>query len=155
MSSLGWLQTNFNKIEAMIILSNKMSTHSPFLSVIWDPDVLLVSYVKNLGVTLDSNLSTSQHISNACKSAHIQIRHVFHMTSSHHSSNPNYCMPSCPLSDYYNSLLSGCPQYLLYKLQNVQNAAARLVSKAKKSDYIHPIFETLHWHSIQNISGLL
>ena len=44
-----------------------------------------------------------------------------------------------------NSLLSGCPQCLLDKLQKVQNAAARLVCKAKKSDHIHPILETLHW----------
>ena len=35
--------------------------------------------------------------------------------------------------------------YLLDKLQKVQNAAAWLVCKAKKSDHIHPILETLHW----------
>ena len=44
-------------------------------------------------------------------------------------------------------------QYLLDKVQNVQNAVARLVCKAKKSDHIHPILETLHWlqvtHRIQ------
>ena len=44
-------------------------------------------------------------------------------------------------------------QYLLDKLQKVQNAAARLVCKATKSDHIHPILETLHWlpvtHRIQ------
>ena len=55
--------------------------------------------------------------------------------------------------DYCKSLLSGCPQYLLDKLQKVQNAAARLVCKAKKSDLIHPTLETLHWlqvtHRIQ------
>ena len=55
--------------------------------------------------------------------------------------------------DYCNSLLSGCPQYLLDTLQKVQNAAARLVCKAKKSDHIHPILKTLHWlpvtHRIQ------
>ena len=35
----------------------------------------------------------------------------------------------------------GCPQYLLDIFQKVQNAAARLVCKAKKSDHIHPILE--------------
>ena len=35
--------------------------------------------------------------------------------------------------DSCTSLLSGCPQYLLDKLQKVQN------------DHIHPILETLHW----------
>ena len=72
------LQLNDNKTEAMIIISNRMSVHSPLPSVIHigDADVPFVSSVKNLGVTLDSNLSMSQHISNTCKAAYIQIRHV-------------------------------------------------------------------------------
>ena len=75
------LQLNDKKTtttEAMIILSNRMSVHSPLPSVIHigDADVPFVSSVKNLGVTLDSNLSMSQHISNTCKAAYIQIRHI-------------------------------------------------------------------------------
>ena len=47
------LQLNDNKTEAMIILSNRMSVHSPLPSVIHirDADVPFVSSVKNLGVT--------------------------------------------------------------------------------------------------------
>ena len=56
--------------------------------------------------------------------------------------------------DYYNSIVSGCPVYLLDKLQKVQNAAARLVCKAKRSDHIQPILQSLHWlpvtHRIQH-----
>ena len=48
------------------------------------------------------------------------------------------CSPVLSRLDYCNSLSSGCPQYLLDRLQKVQNAAARLVCKAKKSDHIHP-----------------
>ena len=61
-----------------VILSNRISVHSPLPSVIHigDADVPFVSSVKNLGVTLDSNLSMSQHISNTCKAAYIQIRHI-------------------------------------------------------------------------------
>ena len=72
------LQLNDNKTEAMIILSNRMSVYSPLPSVIHigDADVPFVSSVKNLGVTLDSNLSMSQHIGNTCKAAYIQIRHI-------------------------------------------------------------------------------
>ena len=64
--------------EAMIILSERISVHSPLPSVIHigDADSPFVSSVKNLGVTLDSNLSMSQHISNTCKAAYIQIRHI-------------------------------------------------------------------------------
>ena len=51
--------------------------------------------------------------------------------------------------DYANSLLAGCPQYLLVQLQRVQNSAARLVVKAKRCDHISPILRTLHWLPIQ------
>ena len=101
-----------------------MSVHSPMLSVI------------HIG----------EHISNTCKAAYIQIRHI---SSTRHlltTQATQILVCSLVLSrlDYCNSLLSGCPQYLLDKLQKVQNAAARLACKAKKSDHIHPILETLH-----------
>ena len=104
---------------------------------------------------LDSNLSMSQHISNTCKAAYIQIRHISSMRHLLTTQATQTLVCSLVLSrlDYCNSLLSGCPQYLLDKLQKVQIAAARLVCKAKKSDHIHPILETLHWlpvtHRIQ------
>ena len=50
------------------------------------------------------------------------------------------------LSSYCSSLLLACSlNLLLNKHQTVQNAAARFVCKARKSDYIYPIFYTLHW----------
>ena len=141
----------------MIILSNRMSVHSPLQSVIHigDADVPFVSSVKNIDVTLVSNLSMSQHISNTCKAAYIQIRHISSIRHLLTTQATQTLVCSLVLSrlDYCNFLLSGCPQYLLDKLQKVQNAAARLVYKAKKSDHIHLILETLHWlpvtHSIQ------
>ena len=47
--------------------------------------------------------------------------------------------------DYCNSLLFGCPQYLLNKLQKVQNNAARLVLRVSKMDHISPHLASLHW----------
>ena len=47
--------------------------------------------------------------------------------------------------DYCSSLLSGCPQYLLNKLQKVQNNAARLVLRVSKTDHITPHLVSLHW----------
>ena len=58
--------------------------------------------------------------------------------------NPLSALLSSLNLDNCNSLLSGCPQYLLDKFQKLQNVAARLVCKAKKSGHIHSILETLH-----------
>ena len=103
--------------------------------------------VKNFGVTLDSNLSVSQHISNTCKAEYIQIRHITsirHLLTTQATQTPVSCLVLSRL-DHCNSLLSGCPQYLQDRLQKVQNAAARLVCKAKKSVHIYLILQTLPW----------
>lgn len=47
--------------------------------------------------------------------------------------------------DNCNSLLYGLPQYLLDRLQNVQNSAARLITRTRKHDHITPILQKLHW----------
>ena len=147
MTANGKLQLNNNKTEAMIILSNRVSlVHSPLPSVIHigDADVPFVSSVKNLGVTLDSNLSMSQDISNTCKAAYIQIRHVSSIRHLLTTQATQTLVCSLVLSrlDYCNSLLSGCPQYLLDKLQKSSECTRMCV---KKSDHIHPILEPLHW----------
>ena len=102
------LQLNDNKAEAMIILSNSMYIHSPLPSVIHigDADVPFVSSVNCffvfcfvllllflIGVTLDSNLSMSHNAVYNTNQAY-----QFHTTPSHHSSNPDPCLFSCPLS---------------------------------------------------------
>ena len=47
--------------------------------------------------------------------------------------------------DSCNSILYGLRSCELDKLQRVQNAAARLVTMASKSDHITPILFKLHW----------
>ena len=47
--------------------------------------------------------------------------------------------------DYCNSLLSRCPQYLLNRLQKVQNNAALFILKAPRTDHISSHLRTLNW----------
>ena len=51
--------------------------------------------------------------------------------------------------DYCNSLCYGLPKYVLKKLQNVQNRAARLIKGVKSRDRITPALIELHWLPIQ------
>ena len=47
--------------------------------------------------------------------------------------------------DHCISLLYNVPKNVIKKLQPVQNAAARLITRSRKCDHITPILPDLHW----------
>ena len=47
--------------------------------------------------------------------------------------------------DYCNAILSGVTMENVSKLQTVQNHAAKLILRRKKSDHVTPILKELHW----------
>ncbi len=51
--------------------------------------------------------------------------------------------------DYCNALLGGCSTRLINKLQLVQNAAARVLTRTRMYDHISPVLSTLYWHYSQ------
>ena len=52
--------------------------------------------------------------------------------------------------DYCNSLLINTSQANLFKLQKVQNTAARLVVQGRKRDGISKVLRDLHWLKIES-----
>ena len=51
--------------------------------------------------------------------------------------------------DYCNSVFTGISGQLLQRLQAIQNAAARLITGARRSQRIAPILRQLHWLPIR------
>ena len=47
--------------------------------------------------------------------------------------------------DNMNSLLFGLPDTQIKKLQRIQNHAAKIIERKKKSDHVTPILQSLHW----------
>ena len=58
---------------------------------------------------------------------------------------------SCILSrlHYCNSLLAGYPQTLIKPLQQVQNSAAKLILKSRRTEHCKPLLKQLHWLPIE------
>ena len=107
--------------------------------------------VTDLGTTLDSHLDLGKHINNICKSASFAIKNIGRIRRYLSQSDCERIIHAFITSklDYCNAILYGLPQIQLDKLQRVQNTAARIVSKTKKSEPITPILRSLHWLPIQ------
>ncbi len=95
------------------------------------------STVKNLGVILDSNLSFENHISHVTKTAFFHLRNIAKLRNMVSVSDAEKLVHAFMTSrlDYCNALLSGCPVSSINKLQIVQNAAAKVLTRSRKYDH--------------------
>ncbi len=107
------------------------------------------STVKNLGVILDSNLSFEKHISNVSKTAFFHLRNIAKLQNMLPVSDAEKHAFMTSRLDYCNALLAACPASSINKLQIVQNAAARVLTRSRKYDHITPILQSLHWLPIK------
>ena len=148
-----WMQTNMlklnqDKTEMLLIGSKQMLKNVP-------PQLLHVGStqcessgsVKNIGVIFDEKLSMREHILATCKSANFHIRNIRrirkHLTREACEQLVHAFVSS--RLDYANAVLYGAPQYLIQKMQRVQNNAARLIVGGRKYDHVTPTLKSLHW----------
>ncbi len=85
--------------------------------------------VRNLGVILETDLSFSSHVKAVTKSAYYHLKNIARIR----------------WMDYCNGLLTGLPKKTIRQLQLIQNAAARILTRTRKSEHITPVLRSLHW----------
>ena len=103
--------------------------------------------VKNLVSWFDEQLKMDKHIISICKATFFHlynIRRIRKFLSSDCTQTLVNAFVTSRL-DYCNSLLLGLPSNQLYKLQRVQNAAARLICNVGRFEHITPSLFSLHW----------
>ena len=141
---------NLNDDKTEVILTGtrkKISSIEPSSIKIGDAVVPFASSVRNLGVMVDSDLQMETQVSRICKICYYHLRNISYIRHMLSKDTANILVRSLVISrlDYCNSLYFGISEKLINKLQKVQNAGARIISRSKKSSHITPILKSLHW----------
>jgi len=149
-----WMNTNFLKLNAekneyILLGSNKLISkinQDTSLSLSSN-DISPVPSARNIGVIFDQYLTMESHVNNICKVCYFNLRNISKIRKNLTSSSVKTFVHTFIASrlDNCNSLLIGTPSRITLKLQKVQNAAARLITRKKYHDHITPILLDLHW----------
>lgn len=142
------LQLNGNKTEVMLVgTKHRLSSISVTSVQLGQNTIPISDCVKNLGVHIDNTLSMQKFISHTAQSCFFQLRRISGIRKFLSTEATAKLVTSLILSrlDYCNAVLSGLPSSAIHSLQRIQNSAARLILKKKKSDHITPLLHSLHW----------
>ena len=103
--------------------------------------------VRNIGVIFDSNMSMKDQVSNMCRNAWFHLRQIGLIRSYLDDASAAKIIHSFVSSrlDTFNALLFNMPSNQVKRLQRIQNAAARLITRTSKRDSITPVLKALHW----------
>ena len=145
------LVLNASKTEIIIFGSQHQLTKITVTSIaLGEVNVPISNSVRNLGVIFDSQLTFEQHSRQLSSSCFFQLRQLWSIRHTLSDSAAEILVHAFVSSrlDYCNSLFLSCTKSVLDKLQRIQNAAARLVLRAKRYDSATPMLHQLHWLKI-------
>ena len=107
---------------------------------------------RNIGVTFDSHHTLKKHISTTCQSIYHYLRKIGYIRPYLSKSTCQKLVQALISSklDNGNALLYGLPNDHIKPLQHVQNAAAKIIMRARKYDHVTPLLKELHWLPVQD-----
>ena len=120
-----------DKTELLVISSKYWPRPSLDSILVGDHRVNRSDKARNIGVAFHETLSLDKHASSVCKSALFHLWNIAKIRmylTSESTKTLVHAYVTCRLDNYCNSLLLGSPKYMIQKLQDVQNCAARLVT---------------------------
>jgi hypothetical protein len=147
------LKLNDSKTEFMVI-GKKMSLQklpAKRQILIGTECVTATDKAKNIGVVFDTSLSMADQINSICRSSYFQLHNISKIRpflNKKATATVVHALVTSKL-DNCNSLLYGCPDNLLQKLQMIQHNAARLIHR-KRQGHVTPLLMELHWLPIES-----
>ena len=143
-----WLKLNDDKTEVLHISSSGMKEKLDLPAIqVGTTHITSTEKARNLGVIFDSAMSMHTHVKGICCSAYMHLRNIGrvrpYLTKDAAESLAHAFISS--RLDYCNALLFGIPSGMMTRLQQIQNAVARIVTRAKRFDHAEPLLKQLHW----------
>ena len=133
------LKFNATKTEIIVICAPhiKIKLSMPYIKL-GDTVVPVSTVVKNIAVFFDDAVSMNNQVQHICRVAYFHIHCIGKIRNLLDRKTTEIMIHTYVTSrlDNGNCLLYGISDHLLTKLQRVQNAAARLITKTKKHDHI-------------------
>ena len=147
-----WMSINrlkLNKVKTKLFyLFSKSNPPQSLPPLCFGTDVIKPSSnARNIGDIFDTTMSMLPHANNVCKSAFYHRRTISRIRKYLLTQTTDILIQAFVTSklDHWNSLLYNVPKNIIKKLQSVQNAAGRQITRPRKCDYITPILFHLHW----------
>ena len=112
---------------------------------------MLSKSVRDLGFTIDNNLTCNQQIQTVIRNVNFSLRNIAFIKRYLDEDSMKKLVHNYIISrlDYCNSLYCELPTYQLKKLQLVFNRAARLIVGISPRERITPVLIDLHWLPIK------
>ena len=154
----GWMNSNKLKLNRekteIIMLGTPKQLEKVRLDTVTvgGTQLEITKRARNLGLLMDANMTLVPHVSSLAKSAHYHLRNLACIRKYLNQSTAEKAVHAFVTSrlDCGIALLFGVRKTALYKLQKVQNAAAKLIMKRRKCDHVTPLLLQLHWLPVKH-----
>ena len=157
---VSWMNSYFMKInpdktELLLLYPKSLEKQVIVKGTIFEQQnrcIRFSNYVKNVGVFLDKNLTLDKHINyivSHCYKLLKDIGRIRNILTPKHCEMLVHAVISSRL-DYCNSLFVNMHKSNVTKLQKVQNAAARLVSRKRRCESVTSTLKELHWLPVES-----
>ncbi|XP_068571421.1 uncharacterized protein [Cebidichthys violaceus] len=149
-----WMCQNFlqlNKDKTEVIVFGTKDERLKVSAQLQSLMLKTTNKARNLGVFMDSDLNLNSHIKTITKSAYYHLKNISRIRGLMSQQDLEKLVHAFIFSrlDYCNGVFTGLCKKSTRKLQLIQNAAARVLTKTKKVDHITPVLRSLHWLPVQ------
>lgn len=150
--NIHFLKLNSDKTEIITFFPNNVNRNSTINGTFIEGNCIRFSNsVKNLGFILDGCLKMDKQVNSIVSHCYKKLGDVArnrHLLSDEDTVLLMHAIVSSRI-DYCNILYYGVNKCIIQKLQMLQNAAARLISKRRKCQSVRDVLKSLHWQRVE------